>query len=315
METVQSASKIVVNDLAGLKGRIGDLSARGLNEISDTASVRDDAGNRHVRKMLLVLLGACFTFGLLLGWLVIGWWLWPVQWTNSTPPAITSDYEQMLVNWAANKYWETGNATAVRKAFGSWDRDVLARLLSDMQRTAKDQEMRRRLVALSQALSLPVSDSSMLSFVAQPGILLGILLSAAPLLGALGYVTVPRLRKKHAAETEDVDVGQVAPAADSLDEMLSDVDMGDQAAVAVPGTENKDEEKKEEEEKTADEESDGQSSGLGDLASLFEEEESSITALEAFCKGMPEISIEELLAKGADILQRLRQGNLEGRQN
>jgi hypothetical protein len=310
--TTQSLSKPEANDFVGFRGRIESLSARSLRELSDTASVRDDAGNVHIRKTLIILLSAFFTIGLLLGWIVIGWWLWPVEWSTFTPQDTASDYQQMLVTWGANKYWDTGDATQVRKAFGAWDRDDLAKLLSGMQRNTKDTEMRRRLVALTQALDLPVSDSSLLGFVAQPGIVVGILLSAAPLLGALGFVTLPRLRRKRAAELEEMVIGQVVPAEESLDELLADVDVNDPAAVVVPG-EEKEEEK--EDEKPSDEEAEGQSSGLGDLASLFEEEETSISALEAFCKGMPEISVEELITMGANILQRMRQSKPEDRRN
>jgi small subunit ribosomal protein S3 len=44
---------------------------------------------------------------------------------------------------------------------------------------------------------------------------------------------------------------------------------------------------------------------LGDLASLFEEEDTSINVLEAFCKGMPDISVDELLTMGDNIARQI----------
>lgn len=252
----------------------------------------------------LVLFTAAFTSGLLLGWLIIGWWLWPVEWTSFNPEQASGDYQHMFVTWAANRYWQTGDATQVQNAFANWNRADLATLLLNMQRQTTDVETRRRLIALIVALNLPVSDSSLLSFISQPGIVLGVFLATVPLLAGFALVTIPRIRKRVAATEEFL--SEATPPEESLDEMLINAETGEPAA--APGEEKKEEEKKEE--PPAEEQSDDASAGLGDLASLFEEEDTSINVLEAFCKGMPEISVDELLTMSADIVHRLRTGTV-----
>jgi hypothetical protein len=173
-----------------------------------------------------------------------------------------------------------------------------------MQRGTTDVETRRRLIALTQALNLPVTESSLATFIfSQPMMLLSIFLSVAPLLAAFTFVTVPRLKRRTQAPEEIQ--GEATPLQESLDDLLVEVETDELAGQAGEKTE---EDKKEEEQ--SEQESDGQSSsGLGDLASLFEEEDTSINVLEAFCKGMPDVSVDELLKIGTDIATRLQQGN------
>ena len=91
-----------------------------------------------------------------------------------------------------------------------------------------------------------------------------------------------------------------------VDDLLVEVPV-DPATVEAQAKEEAEEEKKKEEER-AESESDT-SSGLGDLASLFEEEDTSINVLEAFCKGMPEVTVDEVLTMGTDLLYGLRESN------
>lgn len=39
------------------------------------------------------LLGLVFATGVLLGWLVIGWWLWPVKWNNAEPWLLRPEFQ------------------------------------------------------------------------------------------------------------------------------------------------------------------------------------------------------------------------------
>jgi hypothetical protein len=293
--TVEPILATLTDDLNPLRARIG------LNTRFKVLSLA-------MKRPSLVLFSAAFTSGLLLGWLIIGWWLWPVEWkTSYNPDSESEDYQQMLVTWAANRYWQTGDATQVQKAFANWKQDDLVKLLVTIQRQTPDVETRRRLVALTDALHLPVSEFSLTDLIfSQPGIVLGILLSTLPMLAALAFVTVPRIRKRYGV-LEEIP-GEATPPAESLDELLADVEAGEQTA--VPGEETQEEEKKEE--TPVEEEAGEQSSGLGDLASLFEEEDTSINVLEAFCKGMPDIGVEELLTMGANIARQLHLSNAAG---
>lgn len=309
MATAQSLSEIMTDDLTAIRNRIGSVSVPSVADLSPSSWVRENVGDVSIKKPVLAILIAVFAIGMLLGWLVIGWWLWPVEWTDYHPEQTSSDYQQMLVKWAADRYWQTGDATQVQQAFADWPRQDLAKLLLTMQRGTTDVETRRRLIALTDALHLPVTESSLATFIfSQPIMLLSIFLSLAPLLVAFSYVTLPKLRLRMRGEVPEEALGDATPSQtqESLDDLLVEVETGEQT-VPGEGQENTEEEKKEEE--VAEEEADGQSSGLGDLASLFEEEDTSINVLEAFCKGMPDITVDELLTMGADILHRLRQSN------
>ncbi|MBE9506765.1 MAG: hypothetical protein IMY86_01835, partial [Chloroflexi bacterium] len=55
--------------------------------------------------------------GLLLG-LLIGWVLWPVQYTNATPGHLRSDFRDDYVLWVANQYAGTGDAEWAREKLG-----------------------------------------------------------------------------------------------------------------------------------------------------------------------------------------------------
>ncbi|MBN1453041.1 MAG: hypothetical protein JW963_18635 [Anaerolineales bacterium] len=56
--------------------------------------------------------------GLVFGWFVIGWWLWPVQWTDGTPEVLRSDLRADYLRMAVDSFRVNGDqAQAVRR----WD--------------------------------------------------------------------------------------------------------------------------------------------------------------------------------------------------
>ena len=134
------------------------------------------------------LLGLAFMTGLLLGWLVIGWWLWPVQWTNSDPWHLSPKHQRTFIRLVAEDYWLTGNVSQVKETLAGWDDEALTSLLTTMEAQAPSPEERQRLVALAEALEMPdaVAPSSFItSLLGQKTILLGIILSASPLVVAM----------------------------------------------------------------------------------------------------------------------------------
>ncbi len=52
---------------------------------------------------------AGFIIGLLLGWLVIGWGLWPVEWTNASPGDLRADAREDYLRMAIDTYTATLN--------------------------------------------------------------------------------------------------------------------------------------------------------------------------------------------------------------
>jgi hypothetical protein len=45
-----------------------------------------------------------FLVGLVIGWMVLGWGLWPVQWSDAKPASLSEQYQQSYLNFAATTY-------------------------------------------------------------------------------------------------------------------------------------------------------------------------------------------------------------------
>jgi hypothetical protein len=103
------------------------------------------------RRALVALVGGAL-LGLLLG-LAIGWWWWPVQWTNSTPGNLRSDFQGDYIVWVADQYASTGDWERARGKLGAeyWKEGQLAETLERLAGERGGQEA-VRLRALAQAL-------------------------------------------------------------------------------------------------------------------------------------------------------------------
>ena len=103
------------------------------------------------RKTLIALVGGAL-LGLLLG-LAIGWWWWPVEWTNSTPGNLRSDFQSDYIAWVAEQYASGGDLEWARAKLGVeyWKEGQLAETFEKLAEERSDQEA-VRLRALAQAL-------------------------------------------------------------------------------------------------------------------------------------------------------------------
>jgi hypothetical protein len=305
--TIQSSLTSLIDDLDLPRARFEPKGpARQAAELAPSSSIVDfERLGATVNRQYLILFVAASASGLLLGLLIVALWLLPGGTNDLNPAQWSPDYQRLVVTQAADNYSQTGNAGQAQAAFSDWNPADLAQLLASMQQETTDAEARRRLIALTQALRLPISDSSATSFIGQPAIVLGALLSALPLLVAFAIVSLPRLRKPQQA-LAGIPLGEQIQSEEPLDDLvgLESVD----PLETTDQEQNEEEEQKKEEE--AQEETDDQSAGLGDLASLFEEEDTSINALEAFCKGMPEVNVDALLATAKNIVHQLRHGSV-----
>jgi len=92
------------------------------------------------RKALVALIGGIIG-GLLLG-LAIGWWLWPVEWTNSTPANLRSDFQQEYILWVAQEYAENGDLEQARNRLGImfWKEGQLAETLEQLEQAHSGQQ-------------------------------------------------------------------------------------------------------------------------------------------------------------------------------
>ena len=92
--------------------------------------------------------------GLLLG-LAVGWWWWPVEWTNSTPGNLRSDFQSDYVLWVAEQYADSEDVEWARTKLGVsfWQEGQLAETLEGLARGREDPEA-DHLRKLAQALEI-----------------------------------------------------------------------------------------------------------------------------------------------------------------
>ena len=70
-----------------------------------------------------------FVVGLILGLVVLGWWLFPVQWYDASPAELHSGYQDWWMRMAIISYGATGdaaNAKLVYDSLGEFSDDALA---------------------------------------------------------------------------------------------------------------------------------------------------------------------------------------------
>ncbi len=92
------------------------------------------------------------TLGLLLG-LAVSWWWWPVEWTNSAPGNLRSDFQSDYILQVAEHYATTGDLEWARSKLGVeyWQEGQLAEALEHLAQERGGPEA-IRLRALAQAL-------------------------------------------------------------------------------------------------------------------------------------------------------------------
>jgi hypothetical protein len=76
-----------------------------------------DAVRNQFNRPLLVGI-ASFIIGVLIGLIILGWWLWPVKWTNASPEQLQKDYQADYLRMAIDSYIKTQDTQAAK---ARWD--------------------------------------------------------------------------------------------------------------------------------------------------------------------------------------------------
>lgn len=113
-----------------------------------------------IREKITAEVLIAFVLGVVLGLVVLGWWLWPVQWVNSNPADLMLSHKETYMQLIADSYALTRNVDMARtrlaalKAPGEKDADQVAALerLATSRLAAGDASSATRLQALSSAL-------------------------------------------------------------------------------------------------------------------------------------------------------------------
>ncbi len=231
--------------------------------------------------------------------------IWWMNRGRSSSEPLDPKYQRMYVTVVAQRYWQTSNLARAQRDLVLWREEDLAQLLAAMQTETRDPETRKQLAVLAAALRLPEPQTPALSaFFTRETILIALLFPLIPLFVAIGIVAVPYLRTwNRRRDIAELPLEEASAA--ELEGLLPDVPVEEQTT--APKEEKKAEEKKPTEE--ADKEEEEQSGELGDLASLFEEEDVSLSALENFAKGMAEIVVDDLLKNCRDSVRQLLRMN------
>ncbi|MCB8985477.1 MAG: hypothetical protein H6659_16735 [Ardenticatenaceae bacterium] len=177
-----------------------------------------------------------FIGGLLLGWLGIGWWLWPVQWNNSTPAQMAPEFQRAYITAVAEAYALTGDAAQAQNRLSSWDDRELATTLSLLMQEAVDPQTQERYAALAETLTMPRVDVSLLDMIlGQKVIVITAVAAVGLFLAAIGLAVLPSIQQSRARRQEDQRMlAGAEPAAEIAPGRATAVAGQPQAAPAAP---------------------------------------------------------------------------------
>ena len=113
-----------------------------------------------IRKYSGWAVAAAFALGLIIGLPILGWWLWPVEWTEATPAELATDYQTLYVNMVAELYSFNGDTGMVQQALAGWDGELVA---CQMAASSTDPAERARLEAIAAVASGGVDCATLLT--------------------------------------------------------------------------------------------------------------------------------------------------------
>jgi hypothetical protein len=95
-----------------------------------------DAVRNQLNRSLVVGIGG-FVVGVLIGLIVLGWWLWPVKWTNASPEQLQKDYQADYLRMAIDSYISTQDAQTAK---ARWD--YLGKKAADVLASVKNEPLK-----------------------------------------------------------------------------------------------------------------------------------------------------------------------------
>jgi hypothetical protein len=169
--------------------------------------------------VIALVVGA--VLGLLLG-LAIGWWWWPVEWTNSTPANLRQDFQDDYVVWVADQFAQTGEVEVAQSRLGVeyWKEGQLAETLERLAAERGGQEVihvRALALALETAPAPPSEGGTASAALRSVGLVCGAALLVLALVAGAVYL-FSRLSGAQAGQAAPAQV-EVAPGRVPVEEV------------------------------------------------------------------------------------------------
>jgi len=179
--------------------------------------------------------------GLGVGWMVLGWILFPVQWTDAAPADLHPDYRAFYVQMVADSYALDQNRELVQMRLGQWDETKLSKAIADARAKANPQQAQRldALVAILPGVS--VTPAPVASPTPAPaggiklgsiGLVCGGLVLLVLLLAGVGFFIKVRSAQRAEEEVRPAPTAPQRPAPEPV--LLTEEEGGEEGAQAVP---------------------------------------------------------------------------------
>lgn len=84
-------------------------------------------------KKTIIAAAVALVAGLLIGWLVIGWWLWPVEFYDTDPVDLRAEHKRAYITMVADSYHVTHDLDAARQRLATFPPEELSSLLAEVQ--------------------------------------------------------------------------------------------------------------------------------------------------------------------------------------
>jgi hypothetical protein len=97
-----------------------------------------DALREQLNRPLVVGI-ASFIIGLIIGLVVLGWWLWPVEWTDAAPEHLRTEFKEVYLRMAIDSYTLNQEPVAAQQRINEVG-DEAAEILADIQANPGNQD-------------------------------------------------------------------------------------------------------------------------------------------------------------------------------
>ena len=127
---------------------------------------------RELAKNPLYVAIAAGVVGILIGWLVIGWGIWPVTYTDTDPSSLRSDFKQDYARMAVDSYIKNSDLALAQQRYAAMGKDAPTVLAEIKASGSNPQEVDRFSLAVTGAIQpttgTPLAGQTSVAGVTQP---------------------------------------------------------------------------------------------------------------------------------------------------